>query len=70
MYERGERVVVKGFSERPTVLTVWEDRGRGLTLTTDDGYRRLLDGDTDAPQVGFPRGDVVGKAEPQDLVRD
>lgn len=62
MYERGEQVIVEGFGGRRAVLTVWEDRGRGLALSTADGYARLLAGDIDAPIVGFPRGDVRGRA--------
>lgn len=61
MYERGEQVIVEGFGGRRAVLTVWEDRGRGMALSTPDGYARLLAGE-DAPIVGFPRGDVRGRA--------
>lgn len=61
MYERGEQVIVEGFGGRRAILTVWEDRGRGLALSTQDGYARLLAGE-DAPIVGFPRGDVRGRA--------
>lgn len=62
MYERGDRVIVIGRGGRRAVLTVWQDLGRGLSLSTDDGYRRLLAGDSEAPLVGFPRRDVRGKA--------
>jgi hypothetical protein len=62
VYERGTRVIVEGKGGRRAVLTVWEDRGRGLTLTSDAGYKRLIDGE-DAPLVGFPKHDVVGRAE-------
>lgn len=63
MYERGDRVVVEGRGGRRATLTVWEDHGRGLALSSEDGYRRLLAGDSDAPLVGFPRRDVRGKAD-------
>lgn len=62
MYERGELVLVEGHGGRRAVLRVWEDRGRGLTLSSDEGYQRLLADDPDAPQVGFPRRDVRGRA--------
>ena len=58
MYERGEKVIVEGHGGKRAVLVVWKDLGRGLTLSTEDGYRRLLAGDADAPQVGFPLRDV------------
>lgn len=63
MYQRGDYVVVEGHRGRRAVLRVWENRGQGLALSTDDGYRRLLAGDSDAPVVGFPIGDVRGRAE-------
>lgn len=62
MYERGERVIVTGRGSE-TVLVVWEDRGRGLVLTSDAGYRLALAGDPNAPLVGFPRRDVRGRAD-------
>lgn len=70
MYERGERVVIEGHGGRRAILRVWADRGRGLTLSSEDGYRRLLAGDPDAPQVGFPIRDVrervsASPSEPQ-----
>ena len=63
MYERGEQVVVEGYRGRRSVLTVWEDRGRGIVLTSQEGYSRLLAGDGSAPAVGFPKRDVRGKAD-------
>ncbi len=63
MYERGQRVVVEGLDGRQTILRVWEDRGRGLTLSSEGGYERALAGDPEAPLVGFPRRDVRGPAD-------
>ena len=62
MYQRGERVVVASRG-RETVLVVWEDRGRGLVLTSPVGYEQALAGKVDAPLVGYPRLDVVGRVE-------
>jgi hypothetical protein len=59
MYERGQRVIVEGYNGRRAVLRVWDDRGRGVALSTEEGYKRLLAGDSDAPLVGFPRRDIV-----------
>lgn len=65
-YQRGDRVVVTGHGGRRATLVVWEDRGRGLCLSSDDGYRRLLAGEREAPLVGFPRRDIVGPASVND----
>lgn len=65
MYDRGQRVVVRGLGDREVVLRVWEDRGRGVTLSSESGYQRALAGDPDAPLVGFPRSDVRGVADEQ-----
>lgn len=62
MYQRGDRVVVEGRGE--SVLVVWEDRGRGVCLSSESGFMRALAGDQDAPLVGFPRRDVRGLAGP------
>ena len=58
MYQRGDRVLVGD-----GVLVVWEDRGRGLCLSSEAGYKRALAGDEDAPLVGYPSHDVRGLAE-------
>lgn len=58
MYQRGDRVLVG-----ESVLVVWEDRGRGLCLSSEVGYQRALAGDENAPLVGYPRHDVRGLAE-------
>ncbi len=55
MYQRGDRVVVEGYAGRRAILTVWEDRGRGIALSTDKGYQRLLAGDPSAPWWAFRR---------------
>lgn len=61
MFERGDQVVVSARG-REGVLVVWEDRGRGLVLTTEGGFRRAMAGDPNAPLVGFPRSDISGLA--------
>lgn len=58
MYQRGDRVIVQGLGGRTAILRVWEDRGSGVVVSSDDGYRRLMAGDDTAPQVGFPAADV------------
>ncbi len=63
MYQRGDRVVVEGFGGRRAVLRVWEDRGRGLCLSSEAGYQRALAGDEGAPLVGYPRRDIKGYAD-------
>jgi hypothetical protein len=60
MYQRGDRVLVTGGGDREVILRVWKDHGEGVTLSTEDGYQRLLSGDPDAPQVGFPIADIRG----------
>lgn len=60
-YQRGERVMVEGHGGRKATLVVWEDRGRGLALTSERGYRQLLHGDPDAPIVGFPLRDIKSR---------
>jgi hypothetical protein len=66
MYQRGDEVIVEGYGGRRAVLTVWEDRGRGVTLSSAEGYARLVAGDLDAPLVGFPRQDVKGRVSPSE----
>jgi hypothetical protein len=61
MYQRGDRVLVEGRGNREAILRVWANHGEGMTLSTEDGYKRLLRGDSDAPQVGFPIGDIRGQ---------
>ena len=63
MYQRGDRVLVEGFLGRQAILRVWEDRGEGLSLTSESGFARLESGDQEAPIVGYPCGDVRGLAE-------
>jgi hypothetical protein len=75
MYQRGDHVLVEDRGRR-SVLVVWEDRGRGLCLSSEGGFQRALAGDSEAPLVGYPRRDVLGLAdvmsdhptEPQPLV--
>lgn len=70
MYQRGDRVLVEGQGNREAILRVWEDHGEGITLSTEDGYRRLLRGDSDAPQVGFPIADIRGPVTEDHPVTD
>ena len=62
--KQGDRVRVRGCRDKEGVLRVWEVRPRGLVLTTEQGYKRLLAGDEDAPQVGYPDADVLGLEAP------
>lgn len=58
MATRGDRVLVRGYKGREAILRVWETRVGGLVLSSEDGYRRLVEGDPTAPLVGFPVRDV------------
>lgn len=60
MATRGDRVLVHGYKGREAILRVWETRAGGLVLSSEDGYRRLMQGDQTAPLVGFPARDVKG----------
>jgi hypothetical protein len=62
MYKRGDRVRVEGYGGRAAVLRVWEDFGRGVSLCSEEGYERILQGGSDVAVVGFPRVDVKGPA--------
>jgi len=62
MFRKGDRVLVRGAGAKEAVLRVWEVRGRGLVLCSEDGYRRLMAVE-DTPRIGFPLADVVGHAE-------
>lgn len=59
MYARGDRVLVHGYRGREAVLRVWEERGRGIVLSSEAGYLRAIAGDESAPLVGFPLTDVA-----------
>lgn len=61
-YRRGDWVEVRGVQGETGVLRVWESHPHGLTLTSERGFERLLAGDEDAPQVGYPADDVLGPA--------
>jgi hypothetical protein len=63
MYQRGDRVLVEGRGGS-SVLVVWEDRGRGVCLSSESGFQRALSGDGNAPLVGYPRRDIRGLADP------
>lgn len=58
MATRGDRVLVHGFKGREAILRVWETKEGGMVLSSEDGYRRLMEGDQTAPLVGFPAQDV------------
>jgi hypothetical protein len=64
MATRGDRVLVHGYKGREAVLRVWESRTGGLVLSSEDGYRRLMQGDLTAPLVGFPTRDVKRVLDP------
>lgn len=61
-FRRGDRVEVVGFAGARGVLIVWESREpRALLLCSEEGYARLRRGE-EAPVVGFPMHDIVGRA--------
>ena len=62
MYQRGDHVLVEGRGRR-SILVVWEDRIRGICLSSESGFQRALAGDPEAPLVGYPRCDVLGLAD-------
>ena len=62
-YQRGDREGVTGYGGRTAILRVWHDHLRGVVLTTEDGYQRLLIG-CSGPLVGYPYEDV-GEVEPE-----
>ena len=56
---RGDLVIVRAFGGVPLVRRVWEEVGRGVYITDDIHFKRLLAGENGAIQpVGFPREDV------------
>ena len=59
MYRRGDRVRVLGLGGKRAVLYVWADKGHGLLLCTESGFKRRMLGE-DAPAVGFPMCDIEG----------
>ena len=62
MFTRGQRVRVEGYKGRKAILRVWEDKGHGLTLCSEAGYARAIEGG-ELVAVGFPMSDVRGLAD-------
>ena len=51
MATRGDRVLVHGYKGREAILRVWETSAGGVVLSSEDGYRRLVEGDQTAQDV-------------------
>ena len=64
MFNRGDRVRVQGYKGRQAVLRVWEDKGHGLLLCSEEGYERAMGGG-ELVAVGYPLDDIKGPAEPE-----
>ena len=62
MYQRGDRVVVRGYGGRTAVLRVVETRRRGLLLCPESRFGEIVAG-REPVAVGFPYSDVVGLAD-------
>jgi hypothetical protein len=56
--ERGDSVIVRVFGGEVVTRRFWAVGERLIYVTTDDGLRRLAEGDEDAPVIGFPPEDV------------
>lgn len=62
---RGDLVIVRAFGGVPLVRRVWEEEGRGVYITDDTHFKRLMAGENGTIQpVGFPREDVF-KFDPE-----
>ena len=58
LYRRGDQVHVEGFGGRRAMLRVWEVRGRGLVLCTEDEYHEALAVGSLRAALGFPLSDI------------
>lgn len=61
-YQRGDRVLVRGYQEREAVLRVLKVKRRGLTLCSESHYQPGEPEDGDEMGVGYPWRDIVGPA--------
>lgn len=59
MFKRGDLVQVQGWGGKRGILRVWEVRLKGLLLTTEEGFKKLLAGE-EAPNIGYPMSDIRG----------
>ncbi|MEE9494380.1 MAG: hypothetical protein V3W04_13510 [Gammaproteobacteria bacterium] len=55
---RGTKVIVRDFLDRPFVRVLWAIGDKCIYICSDDQFADLLDGDTSAPAIGFPKKDV------------
>lgn len=55
---RGDLVIVRAFRGVPLVRRVWEEVERGVYITDDTYFERLLAGEKSIQPIGFPREDV------------
>ena len=60
MYTKGDRVEVIGLNDKVATLRVWEDKGHGLLLCTDEGYHLGTITGEEPITVGFPISDIKG----------
>lgn len=73
---RGDLVIVRAFGGKPLIRRVWEEVERGVYITDDALFQRLMAGENGTIQpVGFPREDVFKfdsdlAAAMDDLVKD
>jgi hypothetical protein len=66
---RGDLVIVRAFGGVPLIRRVWEETERGVYITDDTYFKRLMTGEEGTIQpVGFPREDVF-RYDP-DLARE
>lgn len=56
---RGDLVIVRAFGGEPLIRRVWKEVSRGVYITTDTVFKKLMTGESGTIQpVGFPREDV------------
>jgi hypothetical protein len=62
---RGDLVIVRAFGGKPLIRRVWEEVEKGVYITDDILFKRLMDGEKGTIQpVGFPKEDVF-KFDPE-----
>ena len=62
---RGDLVIIRAFGGIPLVRRIWEEVERGVYITDDTLFKRLMAGENGTIQpVGFPREDVF-KFDPE-----
>ena len=62
---RGDLVIVRAFGGVPLIRRVWSEAGRGVYITDEAHFKKLMAGEDGTIQpVGFPREDVF-KFDPE-----